>query len=91
MERLARTINLSPSITTQSEPTGRPRTRTFSASAAPHNSPEPTLHDGDLGQQRQSWLERVANVRVHAATRERPRDRFDREKRFLLQPLTARP
>ena len=49
------------------------------------------LHDGDLDQQRQSWLERVANVRVHATTRERPRDRFDREERFLLQPLAVRP
>lgn len=49
------------------------------------------LHDGDLDQQRQSWLERVANVRVHATTRERPRDRFDREERFLLQPLASRP
>src|SRR5262245_8064797 len=49
------------------------------------------LHDADLDQQRQSWLERVANVRVHATTRERPRDRFDREERFLLQPLAPRP
>jgi hypothetical protein len=29
-------------------------------------------------------------VRLHATTRERPRDRFDREERFLLQPLAAR-
>jgi hypothetical protein len=28
---------------------------------------------------------------VHATTRERPRDRFDREERFLLQPLALRP
>ncbi len=49
------------------------------------------LHDADLDHQRQSWLDRVANVRVHATTRERPRDRFDREERFLLQPLPARP
>jgi len=32
----------------------------------------------------------VANARVHATTRERPRDRFDREERFLLQPLAPR-
>ena len=48
------------------------------------------LHDGDLDHQRQHWLERVANVRVHGTTRERPRDRFDREERFLLQPLAPR-
>jgi hypothetical protein len=32
----------------------------------------------------------VANVRLHATTRERPRDRFEREERFLLQPLPPR-
>ena len=48
------------------------------------------LHDADLDQQRQTWLDRVANVRLHGTTRERPRDRFDREERFLLQPLAAR-
>jgi transposase len=34
------------------------------------------LHDADLDQQRQVWLDRVANVRVHGTTRERPRDRL---------------
>jgi hypothetical protein len=29
-------------------------------------------------------------VRVHATTRERPRDRFDREEQFLLQPVATR-
>jgi transposase len=48
------------------------------------------LHDADLDQQRQVWLDRVANVRLHGTTRERPRDRFDREERFLLQPLAGR-
>jgi transposase len=48
------------------------------------------LHDADLDQQRQAWLDRVANVRLHGTTRERPRDRFDREERVLLQPLAAR-
>lgn len=47
--------------------------------------------DADLDQQRQSWLERVANARVHATTHERPRDRFDRDERFLLLPLASRP
>jgi len=47
-------------------------------------------NDGDLEQQRQHWLERVANVRLHGTTRERPRVRFDREERFTLQPLAAR-
>jgi transposase len=48
------------------------------------------LHDADLDQQRQVWLDRIANVRVHATTREQPRVRFDREERFLLQPLAPR-
>jgi transposase len=48
-------------------------------------------HDADLDQQRLTWLDRIANVRVHATTRLRPRERFDRDERFLLQPLAARP
>jgi hypothetical protein len=48
------------------------------------------VNDGDLEQQRQHWLERVANVRLHGTTRERPRVRFDREERFTLQPLAPR-
>ena len=48
------------------------------------------LGDADLEQQCQYWLDRVANVRVHGTTRERPRLRFDREERWLLQPLAPR-
>ena len=48
------------------------------------------LHDADLDQQRQRWLDRVANVRLHGTTHERPTDRFEREERFLLQPLAGR-
>src|SRR5688572_14093406 len=48
------------------------------------------LHDADLDHQRLVWLERIANVRLHGTTHERPRDRFDREERFVLQPLAAR-
>ena len=33
----------------------------------------------------------IANLRVHATTRQRPRDRFDAEERLLLQPLAPRP
>jgi len=47
------------------------------------------LHDADLDQ-RAYWLDHIASVRVHATTKERPRERFDREERFLLQPLAAR-
>ena len=47
------------------------------------------LHDADLDQQRALWLERVANVRLHATTHERPRDRFDRDERLLLSPLAT--
>jgi len=48
------------------------------------------LHDADLDHQRELWLERVANVRLHGTTHERPRVRFDHEERFLLQPLAPR-
>ena len=48
-------------------------------------------NDADLDQQRRQWLDDVANVRVHATTRERPRDRFDRDERLLLHPLAPRP
>ena len=48
-------------------------------------------NDADLDQQRRHWLDDIANVRVHATTRERPRDRFDRDERLLLQPLAPRP
>jgi transposase len=48
------------------------------------------LHDADLDHQRALWLDRVANVRLHGTTRERPQVRFDREERFLLQPLASR-
>jgi hypothetical protein len=49
------------------------------------------LNDADLEQQRRQWLDDVANVRVHGTTDERPRDRFDRDERLLLQPLAPRP
>ena len=49
------------------------------------------LNDADLDDQRQAWLERVANVRVHGTTHERPRLRFDRDERHLLHPLAPRP
>ncbi len=48
-------------------------------------------NDGDLDQQCRQWLDDVANVRRHATTRERPRDRFDRDERLCLQPLASRP
>ena len=49
------------------------------------------LNDADLDHQRLFWLERVANVRVHGTTHERPTVRFERDERVLLQPLAARP
>jgi len=48
------------------------------------------LNDADLDHQTRHWLDRVANVRVHATTHERPRVRFDRDERLLLQPLAPR-
>ena len=49
------------------------------------------LNDADLDQQRRQWLDDIANARVHGTTRERPRDRFDRDERLLLQPLARQP
>jgi transposase len=49
------------------------------------------LHDADLEEQRARWLDGVANVRVHATTHERPRDRFDRDERLLLSPVATQP
>jgi transposase len=48
-------------------------------------------NDGDLDQQRRQWLDDVANARMHATIRERPRDRFDRDERLLLHPLAPCP
>lgn len=50
----------------------------------------PFLHDADLDGQRQHWLDRVANVRVHGTTLESPRLRFDRDERAQLQALAPR-
>jgi transposase len=49
------------------------------------------VSDGDLDAQREVWLARVANVRIHQTIKERPIDRFDRDERFTLQPLALRP
>jgi transposase len=49
------------------------------------------INDADLDQQRRHWLDDIANVRLHGTTRERPRDRFDRDERLLLHPLAPRP
>lgn len=47
--------------------------------------------DADLNAQAEWWLGRVANVRIHGTTGERPIDRFEREERAALGPLAARP
>lgn len=46
--------------------------------------------DEDLNAQALHWLETVANVRIHGTLKERPADRFERE-RDLLHPLALRP
>ena len=46
--------------------------------------------DSDLNAQARSWLERVANPRIHGTLKERPIDRFERE-RDELKPLAHRP
>jgi len=49
------------------------------------------LDDEHLDAERERWQERTANVRVHATTRERPRERFERDERHVLQALAERP
>ncbi|MBA2305706.1 MAG: IS21 family transposase [Acidobacteria bacterium] len=49
------------------------------------------LNDADLDHQCGLWLDSIANVSIHQTTKERPRIRFDRDERFTLQPLAARP
>lgn len=49
------------------------------------------LGDEHLDAERERWQERTANVRVHATTRERPRERFERDERQVLQALAERP
>ena len=48
------------------------------------------VSDSDLNAQALDWLGTVANVRTHGTLRERPVDRFERE-RDLLKPLASRP
>ena len=48
------------------------------------------LSDSDLNHQAQHWFETVANVRTHGTLKERPLDRFQRERAQLL-PLATRP
>jgi transposase len=49
------------------------------------------LGDGDLAAQTLTWLDTVANVRVHGTTREQPVVRFQRDEQATLQPLAPRP
>jgi transposase len=46
--------------------------------------------DSDLNHQARHWLDTVANVRIHGTLKERPVDRFERE-RGKLGPLALRP
>jgi transposase len=48
------------------------------------------LNDADLNDQASVWLDRVANVRVHYTTRERPYERFLRDERVTLRALAER-
>ena len=48
------------------------------------------LGDEDLAMQLSWWLENVANLRVHATTKERPVDRFLRDEQAILLPLASR-
>jgi transposase len=48
------------------------------------------VNDTDLNQRAERWRDRVANVRIHQTTRERPIDRFERDERIVLTPLPQR-
>ena len=47
--------------------------------------------DADLDAQRLTWLDTLANTRVHGTTGDVPRARFERDERAVLQPLAERP
>jgi hypothetical protein len=49
------------------------------------------LNDQDLDAQTHLWLENLANVRFHGMTGERPIDRFERDERAILSPVSTRP
>lgn len=48
------------------------------------------LDDRHLDAERERWLSR-ANVRLHATTKERPAERFERDERRVLRPLASQP
>jgi transposase len=48
------------------------------------------LNDEDLNHQARSWIDSIANVRIHGTLKERPIDRF-KEEQGLLRPLPSRP
>lgn len=48
------------------------------------------LDDLHLDAERERWQEGTANPRLHATTKERPRDRFERDERHELKPLAER-
>ena len=47
-------------------------------------------NDEDLNHQARSWLDTIANVRIHGTLKERPIDRF-KEEQEVLKPLPLRP
>ena len=47
--------------------------------------------DAHLDEERERWLAGTANVRVHATTKERPSERFERDERHVLLPPAERP
>lgn len=49
------------------------------------------VSDEDLNDQARSWLDGIANVRLHATTGESPKERFERDERAELGPLAFGP
>ena len=60
-------------------------------SAAASSTMRAFANDEDLNEQASRWLEGTANVRRHSTTGERQVDRFERDEREALGPLTRRP
>lgn len=49
------------------------------------------LNDAEVNAAVEHWLATVANVRIHATTRERPAERFSRDEAATLRPLPLHP
>ncbi|WP_419939305.1 DDE-type integrase/transposase/recombinase [Candidatus Palauibacter sp.] len=56
----------------------------------PYRAQTEFVSDADLNARARRWVEDEANVRIHGTLKERPADRFERERPYLT-PLAAQP